>query len=282
MGLGISGLVFLYEDRHLCYVVKKHHGRERYESRSEYKTRVLYEYNLLREISDEHFIRALKYKTSLDGNTIRVFLEAGDRDLGKLLKQRSTTLVPEEALCLWKQICLGVHYLHNMGYSHRDLKLENVVLSRESNTIKIIDLVTASPTSKPALGLVGSVHYVAPEQVSQLSYEGIAADVWSLGIILFVLVLKKFPWAQAHMSDSTFVRYWNECMGERATDMGWYGFKDLSEKIEKDIIVGLLEVLPERRPSLVEVINDPWFSAIGHCSNAKACGCVHEIRPKNT
>lgn len=280
MGLGVSGQVFLYKDKNLYYVVKRHHGREKYESRSEYKKRVLYEYHILREISNEYFVRAIKYKISLDGNTIRVYLEAGDRDLGKLLKLRSNPLGAKEAMCLWKQICLGVRYLHSVGYSHRDLKLENVVLSRESTIIKIIDLVTASPTNRPAFGLVGSVHYVAPEQVSQLSYEGKAADIWSLATILYVLVLKKFPWTLAQMSDSVFSRYRNECMGINEKDSSDYGFENLSDIIGTNIIFKLFQVDPEKRPTIEQIVQDPWFSAVCHCSRSGLCGIPHEIRQK--
>lgn len=287
MGLGVSGLVYLYKDKNLAYVVKKHNGRENYETRREYKKRVLREYDLLQEISHEYFIKAIKYQVSFDGNTISIHLEAGDRNLGELLKALPGPIKAEEALCLWKQICVGVEYLHQKGYSHRDLKLENVVLSRNSNTIKIIDLVTASPTNKPAFGLVGSLHYSAPEQFTQLSYEGKAADMWSLGIILYVLVFKKFPWPLAQVSDSVYLQYLNEQSaleegsGAPHLENSIHRFTSLSEKIGNASISGLLEIQPERRPSIEEIVNDSWFGALSHCSCSKACGTDHVIRPKS-
>ncbi|WPK24156.1 hypothetical protein PUMCH_001418 [Australozyma saopauloensis] len=277
LGLGISGRVYLYESENSVYVVKEYHSREKYESRSEYKERILHEYRILRQIEHPGFVKALKHKLSLGGNTIKVQLEAGHKDLRYLLKQRKTLLAVDEAFCLWKQICLGIRYLHELGYSHRDLKLENVVLSRRSNTIKIIDLATASSIEKPAIGLVGSLHYMAPEQVTKLSYDGACSDMWSLGIILYCLLLMNFPWNTAQLSDTVYAKYLGMNRdGQRET------LKDMMEildSLEAQLFVQeLLAINPEQRLTISKLSEDPAFVSIRHCNETEACNVAHSIR----
>lgn len=279
LGQGVSGRVYLHKEKDLCFVVKKYNKKENYESRAEYKTRVLHEYNLLRKIHHENFIKALRYKVSLDGHTIKVYLEAGEGDLRQFMKSKRSGLSSLEAVCLWKQICIGVKYLHDMGYLHRDLKLENVVLSRGSNTVKIIDLATASSTDKPAYGLVGSVNYTAPEQFTKISYDGKASDMWSLGILLYYLVLKRFPWTLAQLSDPVFVEYIQFYENEDV-DINFPKFNDWTLNILSITPQRTLAIDPEKRPDIHGLFEDLWFKCVDHCSKSKECGARHEIREK--
>jgi serine/threonine protein kinase len=86
-----------------------------------------------------------------------------------------------------------------MGLAHRDLKLDNCVMTSD-NVVKLIDFGTAtvfhypgkSPT--PATGIVGSDPYLAPEVLSEQSYDPRKTDVWSLAIIFLCMILRRFPW----------------------------------------------------------------------------------------
>ncbi|XP_006458201.1 hypothetical protein AGABI2DRAFT_199602 [Agaricus bisporus var. bisporus H97] len=104
-----------------------------------------------------------------------------------------------EIYCIFRQICDGVEYLHEMGLAHRDLKLDNCVMTTD-NVVKLIDFGTAtvfhypgkSPT--PASGIVGSDPYLAPEVLTEQSYDPRKTDVWSLAIIFLCMILRRFPW----------------------------------------------------------------------------------------
>jgi hypothetical protein len=104
-----------------------------------------------------------------------------------------------EIYCVFRQICDGVEYLHEMGLAHRDLKLDNCVMTSD-NVVKLIDFGTAtvfhypgkSPT--PASGIVGSDPYLAPEVLNEQSYDPRKTDVWSLAIIFLCMILRRFPW----------------------------------------------------------------------------------------
>jgi BR serine/threonine kinase len=98
------------------------------------------------------------------------------------------------AIKFFRQIMSGVQYLHQHGICHRDLKLENILVD-ESNRLKITDFGFArwmrnGITSESC----GSLDYAAPEILrGDRQYNGRAADIWSCGVILFVLVFREMP-----------------------------------------------------------------------------------------
>ncbi|TFK54976.1 Pkinase-domain-containing protein [Heliocybe sulcata] len=104
-----------------------------------------------------------------------------------------------EIYCVFRQICDGVEYLHSLGLAHRDLKLDNCVMTT-GNVVKLIDFGTATVFHYPgksttlATGVVGSDPYLAPEVLSQEQYDPRKTDVWSVGIIFMCMVLRRFPW----------------------------------------------------------------------------------------
>lgn len=105
--------------------------------------------------------------------------------------------------CVFRQIVDGVDYLHGMGLAHRDLKLDNCVLT-ENNVIKLIDFGTATVFHYPggkaqtlATGVVGSDPYLAPEVLNAEAYDPRKTDVWSVAIIFLCMVLRRFPWTIA-------------------------------------------------------------------------------------
>ena len=104
-----------------------------------------------------------------------------------------------EIYCVFRQICDGVEYLHSLGLAHRDLKLDNCVMTT-TNVVKLIDFGTATVFHYPgkkttmATGIVGSDPYLAPEVLSEESYDPRKTDVWSVAIIFMCMVLRRFPW----------------------------------------------------------------------------------------
>ncbi|KAJ3425285.1 hypothetical protein M0812_27720 [Anaeramoeba flamelloides] len=88
----------------------------------------------------------------------------------------------------------GVDYCHQLQIVHRDLKLENVLIDQEMN-IKIIDFGLSNFVEKGQLlkTYCGSPSYSCPEILSRRKYDGFKADVWSLGVILYALIVGKLP-----------------------------------------------------------------------------------------
>lgn len=104
-----------------------------------------------------------------------------------------------EIYCVFRQIIDGVNYLHEMGLAHRDLKLDNCVMTTD-NIVKLIDFGTAAvfhypgKHQIPASGIVGSDPYLAPEVLHKDQYDPRLTDVWSVAIIFMCMVLRRFPW----------------------------------------------------------------------------------------
>jgi serine/threonine protein kinase len=94
------------------------------------------------------------------------------------------------------QLLKGLQCLHEKGFAHRDLKPENILICSNS-VVKIADfgLARAVPPSGMMTTMCGSVHYIAPEVLQELPYDGRKADIWSLGILLFAMHLNHIPWS---------------------------------------------------------------------------------------
>ncbi|CCF56613.1 hypothetical protein KAFR_0B03170 [Kazachstania africana CBS 2517] len=116
-----------------------------------------------------------------------------------------------EVTCCFKQLVHGVNYLHEMGLSHRDLKLDNCCMN-EMGILKLIDFGSAVVFRYPfdstihlAHGIVGSDPYLAPEVLASTnSYDPRFVDIWSIGIIFCCMLLKRFPWKAPKESDENY------------------------------------------------------------------------------
>lgn len=96
---------------------------------------------------------------------------------------------------LFRQICLGVEYLHTKGLAHVDLKPENVLVDDALN-VKLCDygLMVECGESEKIVPKSGTLIYMSPEMVRGNVYDAKAGDIWALGIVLYVMVTGCVPW----------------------------------------------------------------------------------------
>jgi serine/threonine protein kinase len=117
------------------------------------------------------------------------FCNQGDL-LKYLMDQQGNRVAQDHALDLLLQIARGLQYLHAHNIAHRDLSLENVFL--HSGVCKIGDFGLSALADKPLRDCVGKTQYVAPEAVQSQAvggaYDPVKADIWSLGVILFMML----------------------------------------------------------------------------------------------
>ncbi|KAI5959894.1 uncharacterized protein KGF55_005126 [Candida pseudojiufengensis] len=273
LGKGISGQVELFETKKgIKYAVKTYYSRKNYESKKDFKIRILHEYDILSKLSHWNIIQQYKYDVSFSGSTIKLFMMAGSPNLLKLLRSNKD-IDQNELLCFWKQICQGIKYLHNLNICHRDLKLENLVFDLEYRFIKIIDFTTAHEITKTnpySIGLVGSENYAAPETFASLKYDGKASDIWSIGIILCYLMNKKYPWKSAQWNDENYKQYQSQFNSNEKENISLFNLEPDAIKESQ-----ILNPDAEQRISIFDFDYFLWFENIRYCNSSTTCGYNH-------
>jgi serine/threonine protein kinase len=104
-------------------------------------------------------------------------------------------VMPEfKAKNVFFDIILGLEYLHSRNIIHRDIKLDNILLSDKFRA-KIADfgISRINPEGNVLFEQCGTPAYLAPEIIKNEGYSGFATDIWSLGILLHTLLLGKVP-----------------------------------------------------------------------------------------
>jgi serine/threonine protein kinase len=164
----------------------------------------------------------------------------------------------------FRQLVDGVEYCHSRGVCHRDLKPENLLLDEKMN-LKISDFgLSALYDAPPADGATaeasggasqllhttcGTPNYVAPEVLADKGYDGRAADVWSIGVILYVLLAGFLPFDEPTMS-----ALFRKIQKAEFTYPTWFT-PEVRALLDK-----ILVAQPEKRISLLEVKNDIWYN----------------------
>ncbi|CAJ1940697.1 unnamed protein product [Sphenostylis stenocarpa] len=153
---------------------------------------------------------------------------------------------------LFQQLIDGVSYCHSRGVFHRDLKLENVLVDNKGN-LKITDFgLSALPQHLRADGLLhttcGSPNYVAPEVVANRGYDGATSDVWSCGVLLYVILAGYLPF-----DDRNMVVLFQKIIKGDVQIPKW-----LSPGAQ-NIIKRILDPNPETRITMAGIKEDPWF-----------------------
>ncbi|KAM0748708.1 Pkinase-domain-containing protein, partial [Meredithblackwellia eburnea MCA 4105] len=197
LGSGAGGTVRLIKRSkdHTTFAVKEFRARRSGESEKEYVKKVTAEFCVGSALHHPNIIETLDI-ISDHGHYYEV-MEYAEFDLFSIVM--SGRMTRPEIYCVFKQIVSGVDYLHSMGLAHRDLKLDNCVMTRD-NVVKIIDFGTAVVFSYPgqrpvkASGVVGSDPYLAPEVLASKEYDPRLTDVWSVAIIFMCMILRRFPW----------------------------------------------------------------------------------------
>ena len=165
------------------------------------------------------------------------------------------------------QLVNAVSYMHSKGVGHRDIKPENVLLSADGD-LKLADFGMATlfeyqGKRKLAVTLCGSPPYVAPEVLSCATqgdkkgtgYAADLADIWSCGIVLFVLLAGNTPWGKPVSEvDEDFSDYVSA--EGRPKDELW---QTLPHEV-LSLLRGMIRIDTDRRFSLEDVRRHPWFT----------------------
>ncbi|KAG2765848.1 hypothetical protein PC129_g3931 [Phytophthora cactorum] len=195
-------------------------------------------------------------------------LEGGD--LFHYIKQFPGGLSEEDGVGLFSQIIGGVGYAHNQHICHRDLKLENILLTNKNDisTAKIADF-GLSDFYKPGAMMktsCGSISYLAPEVFRGTSNAGPPLDVWSLGVILFAIVCGRLPFEGPDLQGTNRPR--ENVIRNRIMRCQFKLDTDLSPALT-DLVVRMLKPDPNERATIPEIFSHPWVRGI-----TGASGCL--------
>lgn len=160
-------------------------------------------------------------------------------------------LAEDEAIIIFRQIVSALLYCHRLHICHRDLKPENILLNLQSLQVKLIDFGMAAlqPEGRLLSTPCGSPHYAAPEVVSSRPYDGKQADVWSCGVILYVMLTGMTPYNYGQEGDI-------RVLFRDISKARYYMPPDLSMEA-KDLIKRIFMPDPRRRITMDDIFDHP-------------------------
>jgi len=222
---------------------------------------ILNEINILKKLSHPNIVKIFEfYITKAHYYIVTEFCKDGE--LFSYIKNKYSE---RQLAVLFYQIFSGLWYLHDNKMLHRDIKLENIMISgkeKDQSTgeelfwIKIIDFGTAKifEKNKKEKDVVGSSYYIAPEVLKQNYNE--KCDTWSVGVILYMALVGKAPFDGKN--DDEIIH---------KIAKGNYNNKEsklLNHSSEvRDLLSKLLEKDLSKRFSAKEALEHPWFKKFG-------------------
>lgn len=152
----------------------------------------------------------------------------------------------------FQQLIFAVDYCHSRGVCHRDLKPENLLLDENGN-LKVSDFgLSALAESKHQDGLLhttcGTPAYVSPEVINRKGYDGVKADIWSCGVILFVLLAGCLPFHDVNLMELY-----------RKIGKGEFKFPNWFAPEVRKLVSKMLDPNPKTRISIEKIMQNSWF-----------------------
>lgn len=198
-------------------------------------------------------------------------LAAGGELFDQVIDRGANAMPESVARAFFCQILDGVAYCHVAGVAHRDLKLENVLLTA-AGVVKVIDFGLSHVYPRSASGEIdrsralkdecGSKSYAAPEILAKRGYDGYAADMWSLGVCLFAMLSGFFPLDEATPNDWRFGKMVESQLSSRSTTAAIYSwYKRCSAHLSVEVVHlldSMLRLDPAKRAAMAEVREHPW------------------------
>ncbi|TMW58169.1 hypothetical protein Poli38472_011757 [Pythium oligandrum] len=173
-----------------------------------------------------------------------------------LSRQERNAVEPMEALAVLAQVSAGLAFLHRENIAHRDLSLENIMVHR--GVCKIGDFGLSTRADRTCTERVGKAYYMAPEVVAGMEYDAKAADIWSLGMVLFILLTGSPLFPIASVGEKAFIGFTRA--GVRAVFESWGVASTLSIELI-DLLTSLLHIDPSKRISIDQVVVHRAFTS---------------------
>lgn len=277
IGKGGSGTVRLVKSP-CCdkvYAVKSFKKRKKKETESDFVKRITLEYLIGSSMHHPNIAETIDMiRKGSHWYQIMPFYNEGD--LYSIIKTNQMT---DECIdCVFKQLILGVAFMHSKGIAHRDLKPENLLMD-SNGFVKITDFgisdlfiansessvsgETSSSTSVVPIihkskGLSGSTPYIAPEEFTNEEFDPRAVDVWSCAVIFYAMTFHGIPWEIASDKDPEYCRY---VANRKLTEEPFVRFASGPQHL----LFKMLDPDPNTRITIEEILQNSWFKEIKLC-----------------
>ncbi|CAF1418103.1 unnamed protein product [Adineta ricciae] len=181
--------------------------------------------------------------------------------------------IPADKRTLWSsQLCSAVRYLHELEVVHRDLKLENLLLDMNDN-MKLCDFGFSKDVLKSNEYLsktyCGSRAYVSPEILLGLPYDAKKADVWAIGVILYIFVTGVMPFKEDKNNQLILKQH-------QKLQLHWPNEND-REQSARNLILNIFTYDWQKRPNIQQVSSHRWFT-LTHSSEVITTSTVRTNR----
>ncbi|KAI9815612.1 MAG: hypothetical protein M1826_001980 [Phylliscum demangeonii] len=286
----------------VVYAVKEYRRRAKQEDVAEYEKKVKSEYSIAKSLHHPNIVQSVRLCTH-QGRWNHVMEYCPPGELFSLV--RRDYLKEADRMCLFKQLLRGVAYLHAHGIAHRDIKLENLLLTNEGY-VKITDFGVSDVFSgehpglrsamgqcgrkmgenrRCAPGICGSLPYIAPEVLAkQGDYDPRALDVWSCALVYLFMRFKGAPWAAAdpnYGQYGKFRRGWQTFLDAHPAqlitdDSGLPACGEVFRAVEpvalQRLLLRMMHPTPEKRIGAQDALDDRWIKKIECCAPEAADG----------
>ena len=231
--------------------------------------RLLREGSLLGDLTHPHLARLYEV---VEGPPVVLVLETlTGETLAHLIDTSYRRLPIKEVAHLGLHLCSAVHYLHNRGILHLDLKPSNIVSER--GLAKILDLSIAHPPGPTRAG-AGTTQYMAPEQITGGEVDA-ATDIWGIGAVLSEVATAEVPFNAEYEetgydetgTDETGTDEWTSTSGTGTGVDDPEDYEQLTRRADpvrahrrvpaafNDIVARCLDPDPRARPTVTELTN---------------------------
>ena len=205
------------------------------------------EIEIMYKLHHPHIIQLINHFED-DDNFFMIMPYASRGQLYTLLKQ-NTKFDQKMTSQFLREIISAVKYLHEHNIIHRDIKPENILLD-QNYRIKLCDFGWSnycSPNEKRKT-FCGTREYISPEMIKKLPHDH-RVDIWSIGVLLFECLAGYPPFTGAN--DSEVFRRINQLKIKWPIDF---------PPLAKNLVMKILKINPEERPSLDEILKHSWFN----------------------
>ncbi|KAJ8113345.1 hypothetical protein ONZ43_g5175 [Nemania bipapillata] len=283
------------------YAAKEFRPKTNAESPEEYDKKIKSEYSIAKSLHHPNIVETVRLCTD-HGRWNHVMEYCSEGDLFNLVSKKYLKEEGREVdrLCIFKQLCQGINYLHKNGIAHRDIKLENLLITKDSK-LKITDFGVSEVFSgmHPGLreaggqcgvgmgevrfcqpGICGSMPYIAPEVLGKTEeYDPRALDVWSSAIVMIYLIFGANLWEKAatdanQKNYDELVAAWRKADAKKAANPD--AANDIYPKLAafeyfvkplalRRLLLKMLHFDPKKRITMNDVVTGRWMKNVECC-----------------